>query len=136
MTNAAGFAILSLMSRRMPLSAKEKWMGPVTRLAIVLSCLVLLVGCPKMDLPTEPDPVSGPRTGEPRQKTIKEGMSSLDVVKQIGFPQNGAGLGTFEDLKLDVWVYNNGETLLVFENGKLKSIVGEGGRRPNIRLGR
>ena len=112
-------------------------MGLVKRLAIVLSCLVLLIGCPKMDLPTDPDPASSSRTrGGPQTKTIKEGMSSLDVVKQIGFPQNGAGLGTFDDVKLDVWVYNNGETLLVFENGKLKSIVGEGGRRPTIRLGR
>ena len=61
-------------------------------------------------------------------------MSSLQVAKTIGFPLNGASIGECGGVKRDVWIYEDGHLMLIFENGRLSSMVGPGGERPSIRL--
>ncbi len=96
---------------------------------LVLSMITICCpSCAKQDLPREPARPAAPLN------TIPAGLSSLEVVKQIGFPTNGGSLGKYCGAKVDVWSYDNGMSLLVFENGKLVQIIGKAGERPLIRL--
>jgi hypothetical protein len=102
------------------------------RLLLIILILTFLMGCAQFER-VHPFP-SRNRDKEPPESPLKIGMGSLQVVKAIGFPTNGASLGDCAGVRLDVWVYSGGDLMLVFRDGQLSSIVGRGGERPSIRL--
>lgn len=101
----------------------------------LLPCIVILtffMGCAQLERLRPAPSQNEART--PPAPTLKIGMSSLAVVKIIGFPVNGTNLGDCAGAKRDVWVYDGGDLLLIFKDGQLDAIVGPGGERPAIRL--
>lgn len=102
------------------------------RLLLITLILTFLMGCAQFErIPPFPS-----RNGDENrpESPLKIGMGSLQVVKAIGFPINGASMGDCAGVRLDVWVYNDGDLMLVFRDGQLSNIVGRGGERPSIRL--
>ncbi len=102
------------------------------RLLPSIVILTVLTGCAQLEL-LRPTP-AGDADRPPQKLAVEVGMSSLQVVKTIGFPVSGASLEDCDGLKRDVWVYNQGDLLLIFTEGQLNRIIGPGGDRPSIRL--
>ncbi len=101
------------------------------RLLPSIVILTLLMGCAQFDRFRTSPPR---RAAEAPKSPIEIGMSGLHVVKTIGFPISGARLSDCDGARRDVWVYNDGNLLLLFTDGQLSGIVGPGGDRPSIRL--
>ncbi len=111
-----------------PTLAERK--GLLKRLIPLLAATLLMGGCGKIDL-------MSPRVAAPAapdRPVITAGMSSMEVVRQIGLPVNGATLESPDGPRTDIWVYDGGVRMLIFENGKLKKVVGATGERSSIRL--
>lgn len=106
--------------------------SPLKRLLPCIVMLTFLMGCAQLER-LRPTP-SQDAAKKPPEPAIRIGMSSLAVVKTIGFPDNGASLGDCAGVKHDVWVYDDGDLLLIFKDGQLSGVVGPGGERPSIRL--
>lgn len=106
---------------------------PLNRLLPIISILIVaLMGCAPIERLGQ---VRGRDAApKPLKPIIEIGMSGLSVVKIIGFPVNGTTLADCDGVKRDIWVYDEGHLVLMFENGKISSIVGPGGERPSIRL--
>lgn len=101
------------------------------KILLFLLMILLLTGCPKIDLPGTRQPPP-----QPPEPVVGPGMTAMEVVNWLGLPSNGTSIGEYDRVNLDAWVYNGGETLIIFEDGVVKYIVGRGGERPSIRIHR